>query len=746
MFFRAALFLLCVMLTSCSLRFNDQVTNPIRKVNTGSACLARAGDVVQRFTNGSLDATAHDEFYECVKVALTKFSNHTTGRFEDAYTAEELGGFLTRSFLDGKEVPNALLTEAMAFKQALVGGPADRLTRQDLKNLIDVIDVLKQYTGNLRPLMPLSASSFVERGYTPAQLEEALAVFRNSTEQLGDSIRKGQARLPFDRMQGLAKELGAFLNNGDVPADHWSLEVTRYLPAMRVAKAAVLSGSRDEIAVSDWAKVYYLAPRLFASYLRVRYYLHDPFAHFQGGDRQILEKIFEEFIAAFQTVIDQRPGKSVSSEEIDDFLKSLHEQGILKCRPETARQFVQLIFGKLLGSSQDESKFAVNRESLSRLKQNVLFAFEGLRATEALYRYKLGEDFQARPLTREEIAAVPDSVLLGATNLKAAISQEAVRAVKRNASELRVVMSENNFGVTIPRIGEQPLPYSHMVKAMGLRALNRLLMQAFGNGRDEKLSPAQLDTFLNELFPILVEYKITDEKMRATINKRVMEASLFLYSSDGDRSFTMAEALEYEALLLSTIERAPKLQKKIAELCGSPDLKVDEDCYREKFSENAVEIWSYLPGFSEYMRGLGTQEKRVAIFKSMERFLRKGKEGTPFTVGDSQSYTLLPYYMELLYFRFDANRDGYLDNAEAEAAYPVFQPFIAEKAALYGFTGTEDHKAIFNFLLANRMLPTDGKWSFFFRRYLLGPKAFRNDRGQIIEIFEKLLSLQAVKQ
>ncbi len=740
MFFRLALGAL--LLSSCSLRFNDQVSKPIPAVNTGAACLADAGDVIEHFANGTLSEKEHDDFYACATKAIQKFSDHTVGRQEDSFAPDELGAFLTRAFLKGKVIQPGLLAEAMALKQALIGGPGDKLSKKDLANLVETLATLRAYTGKLRPLMPLTVDSFRARGLTSAQVEEALVTFRNATEQLGESLHASQGSYHFDHLANLMREVGYYLYAEEVPETHWTKRVSEYLPVIRPAKALLLGAPREAVTLGDWPKVYFLVPRLFSSYLRAFFYAADPWSRLHGAELRIQQKIFTEFLFSFRSVIDSHPGKQITSAEIADLLRAMSEQKLLHCRADTARQLVRMLFGRLF-SSANKDDFVITRDSLARLNEHMTFAFEGLYATEALYRYKHGDRFLNASLTRADIAAVPTAVLLDATWRRDALSAQAVRAVQNTVNDLRVVMSEDRFGVVIPKDGEPPLPYAHMVKAVGLRALNRLLLDAFGN--KEQLSPAQLDEFLDQVFPILVEYGILDEKLRESVNKRVREASLFLYSSDGNLGLTMPEGLEFEALLLSTIERAPKMHKKIAELCqtkieeGKPIL-IEEKCYREKFTEHAAEFWSYLPGLAEFV-GQRDLPGREAIFDNLAKFLRKDKTGTPFTNADSQSYILLPYYLELLFYRFDTNRDGFLDNAEAEPAYAVFQPFLAEKANAKGFTNAKDHAAIYNFLLANRALPTDAKWSFLFRRYLLSPKSFRNDRAHVIEIFEKLLSL-----
>jgi hypothetical protein len=595
--------------------------------------------------------------------------------------------------------------------------------------------------------MPMTKDSFIARGYDTQRFEQAMRDFIEASSVFGSQMQAKQGPYSFAHMETLLRELRKFLY-GDtaLPEDHWTNSAMRFSRALPPAKAIMVAPPRDEISSADWPRFYRLVPRYFAAYLRAQFFFSRPYVTLQTGGLQTIDRLFGDFMNTFEFVLNQQPGQVISSEEIDDLVVTLHNEKLMKISPDTARQFIKVIFGKLLGPSENSERFEVTKESFSHFRDNMRFLLEGLMANEAMFRAKFGDDFMKGTLTREEIAKTPMDVLLGATKLRAEISQEAVNALLKS-TEIRTVFSQDEFGVVIPKQGTpKEFSYLHMMKIFSLRSLNRLLIQAYGSPKSASLSKTQVDTFINDIFPILREFRVIDEELRASISKRLFEASLFLYSSDGNRGLTMNEAIELEALLLSTLERAPKIHTKIAELCSAE--KVDAKgkaliparCYRSKFVLNVGEIWSYLPGLTAYMKGLSL-DSRARVYDRMANFLRVGKAKADVTLADTQCFVQLPYYVEMLFSRFDANHDGKFDNAEAAVAYPVFRPLIAEKANAKGFTDPKDHLAIFNFLLAYQELPTDDTWTFAIRRYLLGPKEFEVDREQVVQIFEKLLAL-----
>ncbi|MGZ3654963.1 MAG: hypothetical protein ACXVB9_11520 [Bdellovibrionota bacterium] len=749
-FKRCLLLSMVLSLSGCSLRLNDKVTKQETNVNAGTGCLSQAGDVLDRFQKGSLSPSDHDAFYVCTNQALTTFLNNTDGKNKDFYEPSELGNFLTKYFLGGHAIQPALLTESMALKTALVGGSPDHLSRDDIRHIIGVFDNLRGLTSALRPLMPLDAKSFLARGFSGAEFDAAMKTFITAVGTFGENIKGAQSEYAFAHFSTLIRELGIFLYPNGVPADHWTGYMLRLANAAPPAKSILISPPRDSITTADWAKIYRLAPRYFASMLRVQYYMNAPFSTLNGGGLATVERLFRDFVNMFDFVLQQHPGNAISSDEIDDLVLTLYDQKMLPCRPETARQFVKVLFSKVLGapSGDVKAKFSITADSLTNFKENVGFLLEGLHGTEALFRLKFGDNFANGTLSAPEIAAVPDATLIAATTQRNSISAEAIAGLKRIPLDVHTAFAADTWDVVIPEKGTvEQLSYFHMLKIHSLRSLNRLLINAYGTPGSGGLTSDELNSLVGDFFPLMLDLHIANETMRASIAKRLQEATLFLYASNGKNGLTMNEALEMEALLISTIKRAPVTHELIANACGTTkkdadgNFLVEAGCYRAQLSARAPQVWSYLPGLVRYSDALPAKGK-LGLFDTMASFLRSGQNASDdYTLADSQSFTLLPYYVELLFARYDSNGDGRFDNKEAGAAYLVFEPFIAEKADAKGYTAGADHRAIFDFLLAYQVLPTDDKWDYLFRRYISGPKTFSVDRGQVVTIFSKLMSL-----
>ncbi|MGE3262231.1 MAG: hypothetical protein AB7K68_10670 [Bacteriovoracia bacterium] len=748
------IFTLALAFSGCSLRLNDKVEKAPLNVSLGGGCLSNSGKILSRFAEGSATAAELEGFWDCTEKSVTTFNSHTEGDTLNSYKANDLARFLSKYFLNGKEIPPGLINEVMVLKQSILGGRSDEITRKELNDVLRIMKVARRVTARLRPHMPVRAETFITRSYSKDQFEEAIVEFQAGMNEIAESLKDTQGAYSFDHFGALFTELGKFLypdNKGD---SEWVKTVLNWTQALRPAKAIFVSPPKDEILAADWFTIYRMAPRYYSLYLRARFYSHGEHNYAYGPGLLRLESLFDDSIQLFSQVLDQRREGEIKSEEIDELLVAMNSAGMLGGMEfDTVRAGVKLVFGKLFRVEDTGKGYTIRKENFAQLSRTFHFATEGLRALEAIYRAKFGENgFETQGLKTEDFASFTTEHLLESTLLRDQVSRAAVESLVKTAGEINTVFPGRSLHVLIPSGKNRPkLSLQHMAKMHLMRSVNRLLIGAYAGPKADSLTEAQLKSLLDDIFPILRDpkVKLADAETQESFPKRLFEASLFLPSSDGDKGLTMNEAIEFESLLLSTIYYANTVHNNLALACGTAaengKFAIKARCFRKNWLKQASLIWSSIPGTAQYFKQL-TDRNQEVLFTRLENFLRKGRSAEDnFTISDTRAFILLPYYVELLFARFDRNHDGLLENEEAELAYPVFLPFLKEKCIERGKPDPKDHHAIYMYLLANRSLPTAENWgeaiSYAWRRYVAGDKAFKADRGQVVEIFEKLLTL-----
>lgn len=756
MYSKLILLTVALLASGCSLRLNEEVVQTSMQVNP-SGCLSNTAPLMERYFSGSAEEAEVQSFWGCVDKAVVTFSENTKGADAEQFSGPELSGFLSKYFLNGKIIDPGLVNEFMLLKQGMLGGSATHVSRAELRQLREIFRSAGTASLRLRTHMPVRVSTYLDRGYTPAQFEEAMQAFQASLSAIGQVMEKNQGTYSFERLTNFLVELKKFsYPEQQLPREVWVDTAINWARALRQAKSVFVAPPKEEIRAQDWARIYHLAPRYYSVYLRAYFYVKfaDSAYYTRGAGLVSLEKFFSDVVELLELAVDNHPNGTIDSTEIDELIHALAEGGLLPTKQgdaakaeETAKAFVRTLFSRLFASQGVREGYSITRANTDRLKESFRFGTEGLRAIDAAFRLETGDT--PTTIFPEQIARISDATLLEATALKNDTSRAAIRALKTSLAEVKTIFPGGSNVVYIPeRAPLLRISHAHAAKLHLLYSLNRLLLQAYG-AKNDHLTEGEISTLADDVFPMLQELSLVSAASRASVTKRLFEASLFLYSSDGDTNLNMTEALELESLLLSTLMRGGKLHEQLAKICipDEKDRKVDErgkvlipaECFRKNFLDHQETTWAYIPGLAKFFESKPRAEQEK-IFAQMEKFLRKDRTTQDFTMSDTYSFILLPYYVELLFSRFDADRNGLLDNKESEKAYPVFRPFLAKKAAEHGLNSAEDHHAVYMFLLGYQTLPTDMKLTWVWRRYISGAKDFKVNRGQVVQIFEKLMA------
>jgi hypothetical protein len=703
----------------------------------GSGCLSQTGEILDKFQKGTLTADEHQTFFDCTHQALSTFLNYAVGKNPGYFEPSELSGFLSKYFLNNREIPPTLVTEWMALKVAFLGGTADQLTRDDLSHAIEFWESLRVATGKVRTVMPFTADSFLSKGVNGVEFESSIAAFLNATSDFGKAQRVDQGSYSLDRLSVLIQGLQTFLYSNGVPADHWTntfLRIAKILPA---AKDVLISPPSSEILGSDWTKIYKLVPRYYAFYLRASFYLKAPSFDFANS----LDGFYTDFADTFDFLVKAHPNQQITSQEIANLIQALDSAKMLGVQASTATNLAAALFGRTFGGAGISADYNVTKSSISRLDENMRYFLEGAHAIEALYP-------NADSLSASDIANASAAKLVEATKLQNALSREAVDDILQIPSAIHTVFPGTSDVVVIPAHGlPDQFSRSHILKVHAMHAFNRLLLESYGTSNATELTPGQIETFTGDIFPLLIDLNYVHKTTQAKVPKIITETTLFLYSSTGQTNISMSEGIEMETLLLSVFSNASTVHQDIATACqvaiqpGVPP-EVPAACYREQFAARMAETWSFLPGLAAFSQSLSASD-RLKLFDTMSVLHAKPAPGSDdlYIDSDTEAFLLMPYYVELLFSRYDNTGGGIIGNKEAAVAYPVFKPFLAGMANTLGYSSEKDYSAIYNFLLAYKEMPTQDKFDYIKQRYLLGDKAFQDDRGAVMQIFATILAL-----
>ena len=194
------------------------------------------------------------------------------------------------------------------------------------------------------------------------------------------------------------------------------------------------------------------------------------------------------------------------------------------------------------------------------------------------------------------------------------------------------------------------------------------------------------------------------------ISSRFREASLFLSNSDGTAVAGFAQLHHLILHIFSGVGRADMMKTKILKSCLPPqndiataDLVVWEDCLL-KFYATETEAFSDLPGFLN-LRTKFTETQLKEFYSSLLKAAgHVPNEKKIVHLSDAALFPHIVQYVEMVFSRFDVDKDQSLDKNEALVAFPVYHDLIRELTKELKLTEA-DLPGVFIYLLKNGRPP-----------------------------------------
>ncbi len=758
----AAIAIASSLLTACSLKLNDPQQDPQSlSVNALSGgCLSDPGTPFKKFFQGTISEDELDSFWLCLSKAFRTFVESTKGANPDYYTPEELRAFIQKFFMKNRTLTPEFIAEAMAFKQGVLGGRVDQITADELRNTLRIMEVFRQQSKVMRPYLPFGFDMISKRGLDPDSFENAFQALNDATAKIGEALQGSIGTYSFDHLDALITQMG-FLFYGPNPADNggaWAVDALRYLKIVRYGKSILVAPPADVIQKSDWQQVFYLVPRYFTLAVRTAYYQKQHDSLVKGKGLQRFEQIAADAKTLLQLSIANHPAGFISYDELDTMIDTLSANQLVPISADSLKPVLRVLFDKVFYKAAPlaEKNTGINPGSIDQMYADFTNWSEAQLYLSGLYTSVAnGQNINSITMKRSDILAVTPDKALQWTSFGDQNSLAAIRDMQKRIANVRTVMPLNTAWVTIPDgkpaedIGFTNLSYLNI-----FRSISALMMRGYGTPQplsDPALTKNEVNSLWADFFPILESANILSESSKDSATTYMLEADMFTYAGVGNNILSINDALELEYLLLSVVKQAPIVHSSIEAICGSTgvDAKgnalIDATCYRNAFKKNAPEYWNYIPAFANYFKGQPAAQQG-SIMEAFDALVRKGSASAPYQLSDTEAYILIPYYIEILFSKYDVNKDGYIDQSEGQTAYPTFARFLGEKATPHGLKSNEDWFALFTYLLRFQHVPTESlgeEARYVWWRYLTFEQwNYKADRGQIAIIFSKLLSFQ----
>lgn len=760
--------------------------------NTSLNCLKDFRAKLIDYADGRATAEDVNRLANCSIEALRTFGDLTRGEDRDRFTAQEIRNFLQRYFLEDVTITDGFMKEFMRVKQAFLGGKSSDFSREDLKTCEGLIEALRDILLRLQPSMPISIERMQRE--TPAYAEEAGKALIDSAEIFGKKITENQSTYSFEDMGRLFDEIGqTFDNTKSVLAS-----VRKHLKLAGILKEVVIDPyrPREIVTARDWRIIFGEASRWAATYLqfvnmdaqhsnwmrgegRTRFgiVLNEALSHI---DRAIKRHCPEEAIT--REGCNVVPGVSIQS--LQTLLETIEWDGHLlgaKFQKSTLSKLLESVIKRSLGGPDlGETGRNTNRLTtahVGRLRSLIRDWLDSARYVEGAYATILRtESFpESAAVSTEALTALDPKVVLrkyGGVTPEAIEVAESLRALFKKTSAIqdgkssRAVFDGKN--TTRERV------YSEMNRYAWLRPFFKRVLLGYIDGPEMKkrtdsyesdgLLIGEFTALITDFWQLLGDVKFVGPKNTPTIdaNKRFRESSLFMQVSDGNNVISMDEGLQLVLYMFSANPLSIETHNRAEKLCRTGALDdygeptVETKCYRSKIydfsssNREAADLWKSFPLLIQFYDGLSLSQQ--ADFQEYVETASR-KPDVPrdawFGSDDSQTTVMMFHYIEAMFLRFDADKDGFLDEAEAKIAFPIFQNTLATLSDMKPSDGKL--KSAFFWLLEYGAPPVDegmGGWRKFwngvdFMMYHWGTPKFNADRLSVLKVFSTLATQAA---
>lgn len=646
---------------------------------------------------------------------LSVFEDLTAQKPEGIVSREEvteLLGTLSRIWPDFK-ISNGLVSEGMKIKQLIFGGSRDAFTQRDFNTARLKVSRLKSLVEKFMPYWPIYGKEWDKGLYTSEDAQKFFMEAQFTLESAGRELG-----ILVDGSYDL-RDLSNLLHEYEVlyppanPASSLASTIDKYLPLLIDGKTTIVKGQGSVISKEDWSVVLGFGARFYTDVLYYNYFL-------KGEDFSKPEPVGHLSVLVNQTLniakdlLQAKDGHKISRNELSVLAKDLID---LKMLPtgidqKAADQLIKVVLNNVLVEPKQRiagvAPNALNFDSIEVLRHELQVWLD----TEYLI-VKTSEKW----VPEEGFPAKDLLLFISQTQKNETSSKWLIEGLNELALSVNspVPLTVDGEGRFIISNKSEQLYTQKSLRQLNLdRALSRLAIRSFVNNLDRINSYAGAtqqevrDAFV-ELKVVFVQMGLLSEKNNTFGDSRFRDANLFTPHSNGDSLASYQEITDLVAMIWSGIGINSNLKSELLKDClGNIENPKDEtavkfDCARKSYKKSMAKYMLATPEYLKYMRISDAEGEfntyLLNIFKAAGYVPNADKTAK---WGDLSLAPQVVQYVEMLFARYDKNKDGVISTPEALRAFSLFKGLLLEfsKDQIKGGSITEDDlPAVFCFML-----------------------------------------------
>lgn len=609
-------------------------------------------------------------------------------------------------FMSGLNIPPGLLAEIMKLKPVLAGGGTENITAAEVDHLRSKVPTLIRLWQNLDAYMYVYKGDWKGDGMSH---EDAIAFHDLAWGELEKAAVTLTAMFeaPYDmeNLTGLLREYEA-ANPPEAGESSLTKMLADAMPLLRQLKNVMFSDQDGVIAISQWNPLFRMIVKGFSAYRFFGVFIDAR----DGRQPEIVDswnQLVDRGLNMVRDVLALKKNGLVSRNEILKIALQAQKAGYLPkdIRSQSLNSLVGMGVNRILNPPE------------RRLGGEWP---EGIRAVSVDYARR---EFHVWNETRAfllETFEYSDDKRISPDSLRQAVAS----AWKKTSSpELKAGLGE------LAEILDTPVPFVLDSKGRLLisksrpkydlktleshnlwRGLVRLMVASYAGSMAQVrsydgLGLSELQQAFRDVRPVAIDYNLLDDDNNSFMTSRFMELNIFMPHSNGDQVASFAEMHDEITSIVSGLRLNSLLAPNLHRSCmgGAEARRVSGLCLYRSYQSSFRTVMTSMPDFQAFQKGASDADFYAYFNNLLKGVGHVAVDGQDMVkISNANLIPPLMQYLELLYVRFDANRNGVIEVEEAKRAFPVFKgllKIIAKKELDSGSIKEDDLLAVFVWVL-----------------------------------------------
>ncbi len=633
----------------------------------------------------------------------------------------------------GFKTSDNLVFEIMKIKRLVLGGSIEFWNTKDFESAKFKVNKLKDIIAALLPYRYVYTRSWKPESMTH---EDAQLHFTNARYHLLRGLKEFGSYLEDSYSSSDLMSLLGELEKLYPPKEgeeSWAATANRYsciandfkrivFDERQVGERCVLTDGKAAnwtIGKGQWDKFLEVISQLYSGFLQYEFFVGGKSLN-SGHQVQIVNWFGNDIINLVQQVLSKRKAPVLTTEELSTLALDFADADVLpkKLQPNTVKSLANTIVNHFLNPTEDRLNGVKPTGINARLLANLGNEFNIWSRVDSFFM----QIYERRktPLTAEEILIEIDAAL---GQFKDDPFLIAGLGEMKSAFQTPIPMPLDSEGRVIISYGKESRFSLPAVKQFNLnRMIVRALIRAYGLNLSRITTGAgiqkcEAELAFEDVKNIFIDLGILEANGKPFINSRFTEASVFLPHSDGNTLMSFQEFHDLMTMIFSGFAVEKKLKIDLEKECGSATNRLDRSsdqvsltCLRRVYYNNisANAAFASLPDYMAYFKKTAPATWNNTFFHNLKAAGYVPNNQQLVKMGDASLFPHVIQYTEMLFNKFDQNRDGILSKSDAIKAFPTFKNLLkdlAKKPLEEGLIKESELEAVFTYIVKYREIP-----------------------------------------